>query len=168
MDLLQIHNLVDWKTHLKTLRSMKEEGKIRYIGITHYLPSAYNQMIRIIEEEPLDFIQVNYSVQSTSSGDRLIPLAADKGIAVINNRPFEGGHLISHLRNKPLPSWSSEYGFRSWAQLLLRYNLENRDITCVIPGTRDPVHILENLDAGRISDSDPSLAYRVKRAIGNI
>ena len=148
MDLMQIHNLVDWKTHLKTLMNWKEEGKIRYLGITHYQKSAYHRMEQIMKSYPLDFIQVNYSMGSPDSGERLLPLAQELGIAVIINRPYQGGSLFGHVRNKPMPAWSDEIDCTSWAQFFLKYIISNPAVTCAIPGTSQESHLRENLGSG--------------------
>ena len=148
LDLLQIHNLVDWSTHIKTLMDMKAAGKVRYIGITHYLPHAYREMEKILRAYPLDFIQINYSVQSRRSADRLLPATKDKGVAVMINRPFEGGNLFRYVRNKTLPKIAKDLDCTSWAQLFLKYILANDAVTCPIPGTSKPSHMIENARAG--------------------
>ncbi len=145
MDLMQIHNLVDWRTHMKTLLQWKEHGKIRYLGITHYLESAYPEMEKIMSHYPLDFVQFNYSVNSRQAEQRLLPLAADKGIAVIINRPFEGGDLHRQFKHKKLPSWTTEFDCDSWAQFFLKYILAHNSVTCVIPGTSQAYHLRENI-----------------------
>jgi diketogulonate reductase-like aldo/keto reductase len=116
VDLMQVHNLVDWRTHLATLRAWKADGRVRYIGITHYLASAYEEVESILRAEPLDFLQINYSLRTPQAEDRLFPLALDKGVAVIVNRPFEGGDFFRATRGKSLPSLAAELGCRSWAQ----------------------------------------------------
>ena len=146
MDLMQVHNLVDWKTHLNTLFEWKEKGTIRYVGITHYQTGAYDRMAAIMKNYPLDFIQVNYSVGSPHSADMLLPLAQDRGIGVIINRPYQGGSLFNHIKNKALPTWSHEIGCSSWAQFFLKFILSNPAVTCVIPGTSQEHHLRENLE----------------------
>ncbi len=148
IDLMQIHNLLDWQTHLKTLRAWKEEGKIRFIGITHYTDSAYDQMARIMENEPLDFIQIDYSIDNPNANDRILPLAKEKGIAVLINRPFDGGSLFRLTKGKSLPEWTKEMDINSWGQYFLKYILGNEAVTCVIPGTDKPEHMLDNVQAG--------------------
>ena len=145
LDLMQIHNLVDWGTHLPIIQRMKEENQIRYTGITHYVESAYDELERIMRTRTIDFLAVNYSLHSRVAEQRLLPLAMDKGIAVIINRPFEQGALFERVRNKPLPAWSREINCSSWAQIFLKYVLSNPAVTCVIPGTSDPAHMLENI-----------------------
>lgn len=146
--LMQIHNLVDWQTHLKTLRAWKEEGTIRYLGITHYQASAYADMMRIMKREPLDFIQLNYSILRREAEQQILPLAADKGIAVLGNRPYVGGGLFSHVRGVDLPAWAQDFDCHSWGQFALKYILSHPAITCVIPGTGTAKHMEDNMRAG--------------------
>lgn len=148
IDLMQIHNLRDWKVHLKTLRDWKEQGRIRYIGITHYRVEAFNQLEKVIRETDVDFVQLNYSLAERDAEDRLLPLCADKGIATIINRPYQRGRLFSKVNGVPLPEWAGEFGARSWGQYFLKYILGNPAVTCVIPATSKPVHMLDNLAAG--------------------
>ena len=148
IDLMQIHNLVDWKTHIKTLQSWKEPGKIRYLGITHYIESAYDEMMYIMNNYPLDFIQLNYSVTSRTAENKILPLAKEKGIAVIINRPYEGGSLFRKVKGRTLPSWATEFDCNSWGQFFLKYILSHEAVTCVIPGTNNPIHMVDNLGAG--------------------
>lgn len=148
MDLMQIHNLQDWKTHMKTLQAWKEEGKVRYIGITHYVESAYGRLEQIMKTYPIDFVQMNYSITSRESENRLLPLAQDKGIAVLTNRPYEGGSLFRKVRGKDLPSIAKDLGCNSWGQFFLKYILSHSAITCAIPGTSKTKHLLDNLGAG--------------------
>jgi len=148
MDLMQVHNLVDAKTHLKTLYDWKAQGKVRYIGITHYLPSAFDEMARLIQNEKLDFIQCCYNIRVPDAEKYLLPLAKDKGVAVLINRPFEEGALFNYVEGKSLPSWSKEMQIKSWAQYFLKFILSNHAVTCVIPGTSNPQHLAENIQAG--------------------
>ena len=148
LDLMQIHNLLDWRTHLATLRDWKAEGTIRYLGVTHYTASAHADLAAVMRSETLDFVQVNYSLEEPHAARELLPLAADRGIAVIVNRPFGGGALVRKLRTRPLPDWAGELGCRSWSQLLLKYVLAHPAVTCVIPGTGDPAHMAEDCAAG--------------------
>jgi len=160
IDLLQVHNLTDWRTHLKTLRSWKESGKVRYIGITHYLESAYNTVEDILKSNTLDFMQINYSLNSRKAAERLFPLAQEKQVAVIINRPFEGGALFSTVHGKQLPEWAREFDCSSWAQFFLKFILSNPTVTCVIPGTARQDHMIDNMAAayGRL----PSEEQRVR------
>jgi diketogulonate reductase-like aldo/keto reductase len=148
VDLMQIHNLVDWQTHLKTLRAWKEQGKVRYIGITHYTESAYSAMEQIMLREPLDFIQINYSLLNLKAQERLFPLALEKKISVLVNQPFEEGALFHRVKGKVPPEWAEEFNCHSWGQFFLKFILSHPAVTCVIPGTSKPQHMLDNLSAG--------------------
>jgi diketogulonate reductase-like aldo/keto reductase len=148
IDLMQIHNLVDWRTHLATLRRWKDEGRIRYLGITHYTSSAYAEVEAVLRAERLDFLQINYALDDREAERRLLPLAAERGVAVIVNMPFGGGGLLRGLVAKPLPAWAGEIGGASWAQLLLKFVLSNEAVTCAIPGTRRREHMEDNVRAG--------------------
>lgn len=147
MDLMQIHNLVDWRTHLKTLRRWKEEGKIRYIGITHYQNSAHEELERIIRSEQLDFVQCNYSLRERNAEQRLLPAALDRGVAVIVNEPFEKGALFSAVRGSAVPPWAVEMGITTWSAFFLQYIIAHPAVTCVIPATSDERHLTENISA---------------------
>jgi diketogulonate reductase-like aldo/keto reductase len=147
IDLMQIHNLLDWQTHIKTLRAWKDEGKIRYIGITHYTEGAFSSIEEILKTTPVDFLQINYSLLSRKAEQRLLPLAQEKKVAVIINQPFEEGQLFSRVKGKALPDWASEFDCKSWAQLFLKFILAQEAVTCVIPGTSKPQHMLDNLGA---------------------
>lgn len=148
LDLMQIHNLVDWQTHLKTLRQWKEAGRIRYIGITHYTVSAYDNLEKIMRSEPIDFVQLNYNITTRKAADRLLPLAQEKNIAVIVNRPFESGSLFSAVKDKPVPEWTRDFDCASWGQFFLKYILGHPAITCVIPATSKIKHLQDNMQAG--------------------
>lgn len=148
IDLMQVHNLIDWQTHLKTLREWKEKGKIRYIGVTHYQESAYNELENILKTEPIDFLQVNYNINDRAADQRLLPLAKEKNIAVITSQPFGYGKLFQLTKGKTLPAWASDFDCKSWAQFFLKFNLSHSAVTCVIPGTGNPVHMLDNVTAG--------------------
>jgi diketogulonate reductase-like aldo/keto reductase len=156
LDLMQVHNLVDWKTHLDTLKGWKAEGRVRYLGITHYTDSAHDELETVMRAADWDFVQLNYSLEDRAAEKRLLPLAAEKGMAVIVNRPFGGGGLIRKLRKTPLPEWAGGAGCTSWAALLLKFILANPAINCVIPGTGDPKHMQEILEAGTGSLPDPA------------
>jgi diketogulonate reductase-like aldo/keto reductase len=148
MDLIQIHNLVDWQTHLKTLRQWKAEGTVRYTGITHYTTSSHAQLEEIIKKEATDFVQFNYSIATRNAEKRLLPSAIDKGVAVIINEPLEKGSLFEKIKSKSLPSWSVEYGINSWAEFFLKYIISHPAVTCIIPATSNPLHMKDNLAAG--------------------
>jgi aryl-alcohol dehydrogenase-like predicted oxidoreductase len=148
LDLMQIHNLVDWRTHLATLRDWKAQGRIRYLGITHYNAGAYRDVEAVLRAEPIDFLQINYSFGEREAERRLLPLAAERGVAVLINRPFGGGGLLRRLRDKPLPAWAPEIGTTSWAQILLKFVLSHPAVSCAIPGTSRPEHMADNALAG--------------------
>ena len=148
IDLMQIHNLVDWKTHLPVLRAWKAAGRIRYLGITHYGVDAFDEMERILRSERIDFVQLPYSVGAREAEKRLLPAARDAGTAVVVMRPFERGSLFREARARPLPAFARELGAASWAQLFLKFILAHPAVTVVIPATADPEHVSENLGAG--------------------
>ncbi|WPN32640.1 aldo/keto reductase [Pseudomonas sp. P5_109] len=148
IDLMQIHNLLDWQTHLPTLRHWKEAGRIRYIGITHYTASAYEEVEAVLKAEPVDFLQINYALDDRGVEKRLLPLCRERGVAVICNRPFGGGGLLAKLKDKPLPGWAAQVGVKSWPQLALKFLLSHSAVTCVIPGTGNPRYMAENARAG--------------------
>ncbi len=148
VDLMQIHNLVDWKLHLATLRAWKAEGRVRYVGITHYTPSAYGEVEAVLRAEKLDFLQINYAFDDRQAEARLLPLAAERGVAVLVNMPFGGGGLLRGLLDRPLPPWAAEIGAASWPQLLLKFVLSHPAVTCAIPGTRRRAHMQDNAAAG--------------------
>ncbi len=148
IELMQVHNLVDVDEHLKTLRRWKSEGKIKYIGVTHYTTASYPDLIDIIGREKLDFVQFNYSAVTREAERRLLPLCADKGVAVVINRAFEDGDLFTKVQGKPLPAWAAEFGARSWAQVFLKFVLAHPAVTCVIPATGKFRNLADNLSAG--------------------
>ncbi len=148
MDLMQIHNLIDWKTHVKTLKDWKENKKIRYWGITHYTDSSHNTLIQIIKNEGPDFVQFNYSINRRNAEFELLNTAAEFGTAVIVNRPYDGGSLFKLIRGKTLPNWCKDLDINSWGQLFLKYIIGNDAVTCVIPGTSKPEHLIDNMEAG--------------------
>lgn len=148
IELMQVHNLVDLDVHLKTLRRWKAEGRIKYIGVTHYTTSSYPDLIGIIERENIDFVQFNYSVVTREAESRLLPLCADKGVAVIINRAFEDGNLFDKVRGKPLPAWAAEFDAHSWAQVFLKFVLAHPAVTCVIPATGKVRNLVDNIGAG--------------------
>jgi aryl-alcohol dehydrogenase-like predicted oxidoreductase len=164
IDLMQVHNLVDWKTHLRTLRVWKKDGRIRYIGITHYTETAFADLANVIRSEPLDFVQLPYSIGMREAERELLPLAQDKGVAVIVNRPFEGGSLFRERRPEALPEWAPELGIESWAQFFLKFVLSHPAVTCVIPGTAKPEHMADNLNAGRGPEPDAKMRERLLSA----
>jgi aryl-alcohol dehydrogenase-like predicted oxidoreductase len=148
IELFQVHNLLDWRTQLATLRAWKAEGRISYLGVTHYTPSAYDELEAVMRKEPLDFVQLNYAMNDRAAEKTLLPLAADKGVAVLANQPFGGGGLLRYLIGRPLPDWAPEIGCQSWAQILLKFVLSHPAVTCAIPGTGRPEHMRDNIQAG--------------------
>jgi aryl-alcohol dehydrogenase-like predicted oxidoreductase len=148
MDLLQVHNLLDWETHLPVLRAWKEQGRIRYLGVTHYAQSAFPLLERLMAEEKLDFVQLPYSIASREAEKRLLPAAAASGTAVLVMRPFEEGALFAAVKGRPLPSWAAEVGATSWAQVFLKFVVSHPAVTTAIPATRKPDHMADNLLAG--------------------
>ncbi|MBS0320787.1 MAG: aldo/keto reductase [Proteobacteria bacterium] len=148
IDLMQIHNLVDWRTHLPVLREWKAAGRIRYIGITHYTASAYRELEAVMRTGDFDFVQVNYSADERDAAARILPLAAERKMAVLVNRPFGGGGLLRSLVAKPLPAWAPDIGAASWADVLLQYVLSQPAVTCAIPGTGSAAHMAANARAG--------------------
>jgi diketogulonate reductase-like aldo/keto reductase len=148
IDLVQVHNLVDWQVHLATLHAWREEDRVRYLGISHYTASAYAEVEAVLRSEPLDFLQINYSVEEQESAQRLLPLAQEREVAVLVNRPFGGGGLMRRLHGRPLPAWAAEIGCATWSQVLLKFALSHPAVTCVIPGSGSPEHMAQNAAAG--------------------
>ena len=148
IDLMQVHNLLDLATHVKTLREWKIEGRIRYLGITHYHEGAHRDLERLVKTRDYDFVQFNYSMTEREAEERLLPACADSGTAVIINRPFAQASLFGKVKGKPLPPWAADLDCTSWAQFFLKYLLGHPAVTCVIPGTRRTTHLRDNLQAG--------------------
>ncbi|MBL0897666.1 MAG: aldo/keto reductase [Reyranella sp.] len=165
VDLMQIHNLVDWRAHLPALKEWKAEGRLRYLGVTHYTQSAHDELESVMRAETWDFVQLNYALDDRAVERRLLPLAQERGIAVIVNQPFGGGGLLRKLMARKLPDWAGEIGAASWAQLLLKFVLANPAVTCVIPGTGKPEHMRDNLQAGIGSYPDAVLLKRLTTEI---
>jgi diketogulonate reductase-like aldo/keto reductase len=161
VDLMQIHNLEDWSTHLRTLREWKAAGRVRYLGITHYTVSAYDELERVLRGERLDFVQVNYSLGERDAERRILPLAQERGVAVIANRPFAEGGMFSRVRGKPVPPWVAEIDCESWAQVFLKWILGHPAVTCVIPGTGKPEHLADNMKAGTGRLPDRAMRERI-------
>lgn len=149
VELLQVHNLRDWKTQLAYARELKAEGKTRYVGVTHYTDAGLPELERILRGEKLDFIQIHYSVNSTAAAQTVLPLAQDKGVAVIINRAFDDGRLFAKVKDVPLPAWAGEAGVTSWAQMFLKFAISHPAVTVVIPATGKPERQLDQLKAGR-------------------
>jgi aryl-alcohol dehydrogenase-like predicted oxidoreductase len=154
IDLMQVHNLVDARTQLATLRDWKAEGRVRYIGITHYNSGAYPEVAKLLRTEKVDFVQINYSLGEREAEKEILPLAQERGVAVLINRPFGGGDLFSRLRQKPLPDWAGEFDCHSWAQFLLKWIIAHPAVTCAIPATSKVRHLEDNMQggAGRLPD----------------
>ena len=149
IDLMQVHNLVDWRVQLASVRRLRDAGRVRYVGITHYTASSYAEVEAVLRAEKLDFLQINYALDDRAAAQRLLPLAQARGVAVLVNQPFGGGGLLRRLSGKPLPGWTADIGCASWAQVLLKFVLSHPAVTCAIPGTGRPAHMLDNLAAGR-------------------
>lgn len=148
MDLLQIHNLRDWATHLPVLREMKSAGKIRYLGITHYAGGAFDELERLMRDEVLDFVQLPYSLGNRAAEQRLLPAARDTGTAVLVMRPFEEGALFRRVKGQALPAWAADFDCTSWAQLFLKFILAHPAVNAPIPATSNPDHLADNVRAG--------------------
>jgi aryl-alcohol dehydrogenase-like predicted oxidoreductase len=156
IDLMQVHNLVDVETQLATMRDWKAQGRFRYIGVTHYNSSAFSEVEKVLRSEKLDFLQINYSIMEREAEQRILPLAQERQVAVIINRPFGGGNLFSRVRAKPLPDWAAEFDCRSWAQFFLKWIIAYPAVTCAIPATNNSEHLRDNLRAGvsRLPDTE--------------
>jgi diketogulonate reductase-like aldo/keto reductase len=164
LDLIQIHNLLDWRTHLATLRRMKEQGQVRYIGITHYTTSSLPELARILESEPgIDFVQFGYSLATRDAETKLLPVAASRGVATIVNQPFETGDMFRRVRGKPVPEWAAEFDCASWALLFLKYILAEPAVTAVIPATANPAHMADDLKAGFGRLPDPQQRQKIRQ-----
>ena len=165
MDLMQIHNLLDWRVHLPTLLAWKDEGRLRYTGITHYTPSGHAELESVMRAAPWDFVQLDYALDDRAAEQQLLPLAAERGIAVLVNRPFGGGRLLKRLGRKPLPDWAAELGCTNWAALLLKFILGHPAVTCAIPGTGNPEHMRQILEAGSGPLPDESMRRRMHELV---
>lgn len=161
MDLMQVHNLVDVAVHTKTLEDWKAKGRVRYLGITHYTSSAYGEVERWLKTGKYDFLQINYSLAERSAEDRLLPLAMDQKTAVIINRPFAEGAMFRRVRGKPVPEWAREFGAATWAQFFLKWIVSHPAVTCAIPGTGKPEHLLDNLGGGTGALPDAAMRKRM-------
>ena len=166
LDLMQVHNLVDWRTHLRTLGEWKRAGRVRYVGVTHYTAGAYGELEQVMKTEALDFVQLNYSLLEREAERRLLPLAADRGIAVLVNRPFAEGGLFRRVRSQTLPPWAAEIGCRSWAALFLKWIVAHPAVTCVIPATSRPEHLEDNMQAAMGPLPDTALRDRIAGVVG--
>jgi len=163
LDLIQVHNLVDLRTQLATLKRWREEGRVRYIGVTHSRTASHDELTRLVRSEPLDFVQLNYNIQERNAERRLLPAAAERGVATLINEPFEKGLLFRRVRGRELPEWAGEINCRSWAQLFLKFILGHPAVTCAIPATSNPSHAADNVQAGHGALPDASQRERMAR-----
>ncbi|MGA4320050.1 aldo/keto reductase [Ectopseudomonas hydrolytica] len=162
IDLMQVHNLQDTRTQLGLLRELKEQGRVRYIGVTHYLDSAHERLLEVLRQEPVDFVQFNYSIGERNAERELLPYCVDKGIAVLINRPFQRSALFDRVRGKELPDWATvELDANSWAQLMLKFILANPAVTAVIPATSNPRYMADNILAGQGRLPDAAQRQRI-------
>jgi diketogulonate reductase-like aldo/keto reductase len=161
IDLMQVHNLLDVQTHLATLRQWKEQGQIRYLGVTHYNSSAFPEIEKILRTEKLDFLQINYSLMEREAEQHVLPLAQERGVAVIVNRPFGAGDLFDKVRSKPLPDWAGDFDCLSWAQFFLKWIVAHPAVICAIPATGKPQHLEDNMQAGFGRLPDPNTRRRM-------
>jgi diketogulonate reductase-like aldo/keto reductase len=167
VDLMQVHNLVDARTHLDTLRGWKADGRVRYVGVTHYTSRGAEEVADLLATETVDFVQINYSPVEREAERRLFPLTLERGIAVLANRPLGGdtGRLLQRLRGRALPSWASEIDCTSWAQIILKFAVSHPAVTCAIPATSKPDHVRDNLQAGIGRMPDEVLRTRIAGAL---
>jgi diketogulonate reductase-like aldo/keto reductase len=161
MDLMQVHNLLDVATHTKTLADWKAQGRVRFVGITHYNSSAYADVEKWLKTGQYDFLQINYSLAERESAGRLLPLAHERKVAVIANRPFAEGAMFRRVRGKPVPEWAKEAGMATWAQYFLKWIVSHPAVTCAIPGTGRADHLADNLAAGAGPLPDEALRTRM-------
>lgn len=155
VDLLQVHNLIDWEENLRFLRRLQEQGKTRYIGVTHYRADAHERLEQIVRSEKIDFVQINYSLGERDAERRLLPLCRQRGIGVLINRPFQDGRLFRAVQGRQLPPWAAELDCSSWGQLFLKFIVSHPAVTAAIPATSNPRHMRDNLGAalGRMPDA---------------
>lgn len=161
LDLMQVHNLVDTDAHLATLDGWRKEGRVRYLGVTHYTASGHPGLEAAIRKHRPDFVQLNYSLSEREAEARLLPLAQAEGVAVLVNRPLGQGRMFARVKGKPLPDWASEIDCVTWAQVFLKFILGHPAVTCVIPGTRNARHLADNLDAARGRMPDAQMRARL-------
>lgn len=162
MDLMQIHNMRDWKTHIDTLRKWKEEGKIRYIGITTSHGRDHDEFLHIMKREDLDFVQFSYNIDNRAAEEDILPVAADRGIATLINRPFQRGSLFNKVKDVPLPGWAADIDCETWAQVFLKYIAAHPAVTCVIPATSKVEHMVDNMGAGHGRLPDAALRKQME------
>jgi aryl-alcohol dehydrogenase-like predicted oxidoreductase len=165
LDLIQVHNLTDWEVQLANLDDWKKQGRIRYTGITASRMSAHADIVHALEKARIDFVQINYSLMERAAEERILPLAKERGVAVLVNRPFGRGDLFARVREKPLPDWAAEIDCKSWAQFFLKWILAHPAVTCVIPATSKPHHMEDNLQAGLGRLPDEKMRRRMVAAM---
>jgi diketogulonate reductase-like aldo/keto reductase len=168
LDLVQVHNLLDLQTQLANLRTLKQQGKVRYIGITHYTVASHADLEELIRKEAIDFVQFNYSIATRDAEQRLLPLAAERKVATLINRPFEDGALFSRTRGKELPGWTSEFDCTSWGQFFLKFIVSHPAVTCVIPATANPSHMRNNVAAGQGRLPDEEMRERMAAYVAGL
>jgi len=162
LELLQVHNLLDWREHVPTIRKLQESGRVRYMGVTHYRADAHAELERVLGEQRFDWVQVNYSLAEPEAAERLLPFCAERGIAVMVNRPFADGALFARVRDRSLPSWAAEIGCETWGQFFLRFVISHPAVTCVIPATSKARHVADNCAAGRLPLPDRGQRERMR------
>lgn len=167
IDLMQVHNLVDFETQLATIRAWKEEGRIRYFGVTHYEESAFPDLERVLRREKLDFVQLNYSIAERVAEEKILPLARDRGVATLINRPFTRGDLLRQVKGKPLPDFARDFDCTSWPQFFLKWIVANPAVTCAIPATSNAAHMVDNLRGGIGRLPDETMRRRMVEVIDN-
>jgi aryl-alcohol dehydrogenase-like predicted oxidoreductase len=167
-DLMQIHNMLDWEAHLETLQDWKAQGRVRYIGITTSHGRRHTALEKVMAEQPFDAVQFTYNILDREAENRLLPLAAERGLAVIINRPFQRGALFDYFEHQPLPAWAQEFDCANWAQFFLKFIVSHPAVTCAIPATSRVDHMLENMGAayGRLPDSE--LRQRMIRYVASL
>lgn len=165
LDLIHVHNLLDWLTHLETLNEWKVSGRLRYTGVTTSHGRRHALLEQVMASEPLDFVQFTYNIEDREAEKRLLPLAAERGLGVIINRPFRRGALIDRLERKPLPDFAGEIGCETWPQFLLKFIISHPAVTCAIPATSNPAHMRENLVAGRGAMPDAAMRRRMAQYV---
>jgi diketogulonate reductase-like aldo/keto reductase len=168
IDLIQVHNLTDWETQLANLNEWKKQGRIRYTGITASRLSAHAGIVRTMEKERVDFVQINYSLMEREAEERILPLAKERGVAVLVNRPFGRGDLFGRVREKPLPEWAAEIDCKSWGQFFLKWIVAHPAVTCVIPATSNPRHMEDNMQGGIGRLPDEKMRRRMVEAMSAI
>ena len=163
-----MHNLLDVETQLETLAEKKRDGEVRYVGISHYTPSAYGEIARLLSRGGIDFVQINLSLFEREAETRILPLAAERGVAVLVNRPFGGGGAFRRVAGRPLPAWAAEFDCRSWAQFFLKWILAHPAVTCAIPATSDVQHLEDNRDAALGGLPDARQRQRMEALIASL